>query len=252
LWLLEELSVRYELKTFKRGKDKLAPEELRKIHPLGKSPIVAVHGPNATEPTILAESAAIVEYLIDHFGKQMIPTRYKAGQEDVLGGETEEWLRYRYYMHYAEGSIMPLMLIALVIGGRCANVAGSNEERLKARTELRNAPVPFFVKWITRAIADRVDQTFLNPQFKLQLDFLEQQLASSPRNGEFFAGPTLTGADIMMIFPLEAGGNRAGITPDKYPRLTAFVERIQSRDAYKRAIKRVEEATGEKYSMKFD
>lgn len=109
--------------------------------------------------------------------------------------------------------------------------------------------MPFFIKPITRGIADRVDKAFLNRNFKTQFDFLEQQLASSPQNGDFFCGPNLTGADIMMSFPLEAGSKRAGITPEKYPKLAAFVERIHARDAYQRATKKIEEVTGEKFDM---
>jgi len=112
VWL-EELQVDYELKVYKRGDDLLAPDELKKIHPLGKSPVIGIQGPNMTQPKILAESGFIVEYLLDYFGKHLIPARYAAGQEDQLGGETEEWLRYRYYLHYAEGSLMTLMLVAL-------------------------------------------------------------------------------------------------------------------------------------------
>lgn len=120
---------------------------------------------------------------------------------------------------------------------------------LKERAEIKKASVPFFIKPITRGIADRVDNAFLNENFKTQFDFLEQQLATSPQKGDFFCGPNLTGADIMMIFPLEAGSRRAGITPQKYPKLAAFVERIHAREAYQRAVKKVEEATGEKFDM---
>ena len=92
----------------------LAPKELKDVHPLGKSPVISVQG-RSGEPKILAESGLIVEYLIDHFGKSLIPSRYVAGQEDQVGGETEEWLRYRYYMHYAEGSLMLPLVIRLVM-----------------------------------------------------------------------------------------------------------------------------------------
>lgn len=107
--------------------------------------------------------------------------------------------------------------------------------------------MPFFIKPITRGIADRINHAFLNKNFKTQFDYLEQQLATSPQNGDFFCGPNLTGADIMMIFPLEAGTKRAGITPEKYPKLAAYVERVHSREAYQRAIKKAEETTGEKF-----
>jgi glutathione S-transferase len=107
--------------------------------------------------------------------------------------------------------------------------------------------VPFFIKPITRSIAARVDNAYLDENIKLQFDFLEQQLASSPQNGEFFAGPAFSGADVMMIFPLEAAQKRAGLTQEKYPKLTAYIERIQSRPAYQRAIKKIEEVTGEEF-----
>lgn len=129
----------YELKIYKREKDMLAPEELKKVHPLGKAPVIGVQGPNMTQPKIIAESGNIVEYLIDHFGKPMIPTRYPAGQEDEVGGETEEWLRYRYYMHYAEGSLMPLLVIALFMGGEFSLCPVTSDARAAvAELERRN------------------------------------------------------------------------------------------------------------------
>jgi glutathione S-transferase len=113
LWLLEELGLEYELKTFKRNAGMRAPPELKEVHPLGKSPVITVQAEGA-EPITIAESGAIVEYLIDHYGKDLVPQRYAAGKEGP-GLETEEWLRYRQFMHYAEGTIMPYLLIALVI-----------------------------------------------------------------------------------------------------------------------------------------
>lgn len=115
MWLLEELKVNYELKIYKRGQDHQAPEDLKKVHPLGKAPVISVQGPNMKQPKIIAESAVIVEYLLDHFGKSMIPEQYPTGQEDQIGAETEEWSRYRYYMHFVEGSIMPYLLIAVIM-----------------------------------------------------------------------------------------------------------------------------------------
>jgi glutathione S-transferase len=109
--------VPYELEIFHRNREtRLAPPELKKVHALGKSPVISVLPPGATEPVVIAESAFIVEYLLDHFsnGSTLLPKRYKDGQEGKVGGETEEWLRFRYYMHYAEGSLMSLMLLSLV------------------------------------------------------------------------------------------------------------------------------------------
>jgi glutathione S-transferase len=120
------------------------------------------------------------------------------------------------------------------------------------RAEIRNVSVPFFIRPITRGIADRVDKAYLNKNIKATFDFLEEQLATSPQGGDFFCGPKLTGADIMMIFPLEAGQRRAGVTPEKFPKLSAYIDRIHERDAYQRAIKKIEEVTGEKFEAALD
>lgn len=117
LWLLEELNVDYEIKTYKRV-SKLAPDELKKIHPLGKAPVVTIELETAEKPLVLAESSFIIEYLIDHFGTWLAPERYQKGKEGQVDGETEEWIRYRYFMHYAEGSIMPLLVMALVFNSK--------------------------------------------------------------------------------------------------------------------------------------
>jgi glutathione S-transferase len=95
---------------------KFAPPELKKIHALGKSPVISVAGHDSSNPVIIAESANILEYLLDHFGKEstLLPKRYREGQEGKAGGETEEWLRFRYFMHYAEGSLMSIMMVAVV------------------------------------------------------------------------------------------------------------------------------------------
>ena len=110
---MEELNVKYDLKTYKR-QDGLAPPELKQIHPLGKSPIVTIENENMSQPLVLAESGFMTEYLAEHFGPWLIPKRYVEGKEGQIGGESEEWLRYRYFMHYAEGSVMVLLVIKLV------------------------------------------------------------------------------------------------------------------------------------------
>ena len=107
----------YEVKTYKRQR-MLAPPEFKKIHPLGKSPIISIETENTPKPIVLAESGLIAEYLIDHLAPRLVPKRYAEGKEGQLGGETESWLRYRYYMHYAEGSLMPFLLIQLVVNGK--------------------------------------------------------------------------------------------------------------------------------------
>lgn len=118
LWLLEELNLPYELKTYKRGSNKLADPKLKEVHPLGKSPILTIDRGDGREPIVLIESANMTEYLCDYYGKSLVPARYPAGKEGQIGSETEAWLRYRTFMHYAEGSLMPLNVIALIMGSK--------------------------------------------------------------------------------------------------------------------------------------
>jgi glutathione S-transferase len=117
LWLLEELKVDYELKTYKR-QNMFAPPELKEVHPLGKSPLVSVETEATSKPLVLAESGLITEYLAENFGPWLVPKKYQEGKDGQTGGETEGWLRYRYYMHYAEGSLMPMLLIALLMNSK--------------------------------------------------------------------------------------------------------------------------------------
>jgi glutathione S-transferase len=118
LWLLEELKLPYEVEIFYRNKATMfAPPELEKIHPLGKAPIISLTAPGAAEPVILAESGFMIQYLCDHFvgSTTMMPKKWKDGQEGKVGGETAEWMRYQYILHYSEGSFMPYLLLALIL-----------------------------------------------------------------------------------------------------------------------------------------
>jgi glutathione S-transferase len=198
LWLLEELELPYEIVKYQRDpKTMLAPPELKKIHPLGKSPVVVDDG------IVLAESGAILEYFAE-----------KHGRFTPAPG-TPDWRRYRYWMHYGEGSAMPPMLLKLVFD------------------RIESAPAPFFVKPVVRSIANRAKAGFIAPQIKLHLDFMEGELGKSP----WFAGNEFTVADIQMSFPLEAATARAGLD-DSRPRLMDFLQRIHARPAYKRALER--------------
>ena len=196
LWLLEELGLPYEIKRYERNaKTMLAPPELKAVHPLGKSPLLSDDG------LVIAESGAIIEYLLERYGNsQFLPAT-----------GTPDYLRYRYWLHYAEGSLMPLLVMKLVL----SSVPG--------RT-------PALIRPIGRAIVGGVEQAFLGPQLALHLDYVEAELGKS----QWFVGDQLTGADFQMSFPLEAASARAGGA--QRPRIKAFVERIQSRPAYRRAI----------------
>jgi glutathione S-transferase len=200
LWLLEELGIPYELKKYQRDPQTMfAPPELRAVHPLGKSPVIS-----DGESTI-AESGAIIEYLIE---------RYANGRLIPPPGSADR-LRYTYWLHYAEGSLMPLLLLRLVF------------DRVQA------APMPFFVKPVARGICAKVETVMIAPQLENHLDFLEAQLGKS----EWFAGAQFSAADIQMSFPLEAARVRAGLD-SRRPKLIAWLDRIGARPAYRRALEK--------------
>jgi len=226
LWLLEELKVQYELKTFERGSDMLAPPELKEVHPLGKSPVVTVQSTPEANPIVLAESSFIAEYLIDHFGPQLAPQRYQKGKDGQAGGETEEWMRYRYYLHYNEGSLMPLLVTSLI----CRNI--------------RNSPVPFFIKPITNRVAGGIETNYIDPNLKTHFAFLESQLATAPNSGEYLCGQELTGADILMSFPITASKAGGNFTKEKYPKLWAYAEKLENEEGYKKAVQKIVEVEG--------
>jgi glutathione S-transferase len=200
LWLLEELGVPYEIKRYQRdAKTMLAPSALKKVHPLGKSPVVTDDG------VTIAESGAIIEYLVERHGQGRLAP--KAG--------TPERLRYTYWLHYAEGSAMPPLVMKLVF------------------LRLKTAPMPFFLKPVARGIADKVLQAFVEPQIRLHVGFMEDALA----RGAWFAGDEFSAADIQLSFPIEAAAARGGLGVE-FPRLHAFLERIHARPAYQRALEK--------------
>lgn len=233
LWILEALSIPYALKTFKRGKDMLAPPELKAVHPLGKSPIITIERPEYAQPLVLAESAAIVEYLLNHFGgeeKGLVPKKFASEEDAAKNLETEEWLRYRFYMHYVEGSLMPQMVMALVVDS------------------VRNAPIPFFLKPIPRLVADKIQTSYLDKQFAVHFPFLESQLKSAPGTTEAqrggLCGPKFNAADILMSFPMIAATGRGVITQESYPEIVAYAGRLKKDDGYQKAVKKIEEVDG--------
>ncbi|MBN3942906.1 MULTISPECIES: glutathione S-transferase family protein [unclassified Nostoc] len=187
LWLLEELGIEYEIKFYERDpKTMMAPESLRQVHPLGKSPVIT------DADLTIAESGAIIEYLVDRYGNgRLVPT-----------SATPEHLRYKYWLHYAEGSAMPPLVMRLVL-----NNFGAGDSS--------------------------VVSGFVAPQIKLHFDYIEGEL----RKNTWFVGNEFTAADIQMSFPLEV----VAMLPEEVknrPKLKEFVERIHGRPAYKRALER--------------
>ncbi|MGH8541068.1 MAG: glutathione S-transferase [Stenotrophobium sp.] len=198
LWLLEELEVPYEIKHYQRNaKTMLAPPELKAVHPLGKSPVIT------DGDVTVAESGAIMEYIVERYGK---------GRLAPAAG-TPARLRYTYWMHYAEGSMMPLLVMKLIFGV------------IPQRS-------PALIRPIARGIASNVEKNFLGPNLRTHLDYIESELGKST----WFVGEELSAADVQMSFVLEAAAARG---PDgSRPKIAAFLQRIHARPAYQRALKK--------------
>ena len=183
LWMLEELGLPYEIRRYQRdAKTMLAPPELRRVHPLGKSPVIEDDG------LVIAETGAIVEYLVE-----------KADGRLGAPAHRDAALRYRFWLHYAEGSLMPPLLVKLVLGR-----------------------IPLLGKKIAARIQPMIDR---------HLDYVESELAQRP----WFAGDEMTGADIMMSFPLEAARSRAGLDASR-PATIAWLDKVHARPAYQAAL----------------
>jgi glutathione S-transferase len=198
LWLLEELGLQYEIVRYQRGPDMRAPKELRDIHPLGKSPVITDAGKT------IAESGAIVEYLTQAYGDGRLLPR----------PNTPERLRYTYWLHYAEGSAMPPLLLKLLF------------TVMPKRT-------PALLRPLVRKVSSQVLTALVNPQLKQHMAFWEEELSKTT----WFAGDEFTAADIQMSFPLEAAEARAGLEQG-HPKAVAFLERIHARPAYIRALEK--------------
>lgn len=200
LWMLEELAVPYEIKRYERDpKTMMAPDSLRKVHALGKSPVIT------DGDLTIAESGTIIEYLAQTYGREsMLP---EPG--------TQAWLDCSYWLHYAEGSLMPPLVMRLVF------------------EKIRTSPMPFFIKPVAKGIVSKTNEMFIGPQIKNHMDFVEAHLSDH----EWFLGSSLSAADIQMSFPLEASVAR-GLVDSSRPHIVDYVARIHARPAYQRALEK--------------
>ena len=187
LWLLEELGIDYEIKYYQRDAETmLAPPSLYEVHPLGKSPVIT------DADRTIAESGAIVEYIVNRYGNGKL----------VPAGETPEHLRYTYWLHYAEGSAMPPLLMNLIFN----------------LFEIKDS---------------KAMDGFIAPQIKLHFDYIESELSKS----KWFAGEEFTAADIQMSFPLELLASLPQQLESR-PKIKDFLYRIHEQPAYKRGIEK--------------
>ena len=183
LWMLEELGLPYEIIRYERDKKTmLAPPELKRVHPLGKSAVIEDEG------RVIAETGAIAEYLVERADGRLGAPAHR-----------DSALRYRFWLHYAEGSLMPPLLIKLVL-----------------------SKIP---------IMGKIAMKRIQPMIDIHLDYVERELAEHP----WFAGDELTAADVMMSFPLEAARARAGLDASR-PATVAWLKKVHARPAYQAAL----------------
>lgn len=198
LWLLEELGVDYQLETYQRdAKTNLAPAEMKAVHPLGRSPVLT------TDNGALAESGAIIEYIIQHYGNGTFKP----------APDSSAYQQYLFWLHFAEGSLMPPRVAALVFS--------------KAKQK-----VPLLLRPLAAKILDGITDAYYGPNLKVSMKYTESYL----KNHEWFAGESISGADIQMSFPLESLV-ALGHAKD-YPATTDYVKRFQARPAYQRALEK--------------
>nr|WP_024965969.1 glutathione S-transferase [Pantoea sp. IMH] len=203
LWMLEELEIPYQIKRYQRETTMLAPESLKKVHPLGKSPVIT------DENRVVAESGAILEYLEERYDAE---GRLKLVDED-------ERLQSRYWLHYAEGSLMPLLVMKLIF------------------SRMGKPPVPWLLRPVGSAFGKGVQKGYLDKQLATHRDYIEQHLSSH----EWFAGPRFSIADVQMSFPLQALSARGGAASS--PAIQAWLGKVQMRAAWQRALKQGGELT---------
>lgn len=197
LWLLEELELDYQVQPYQRQADtQLAPSALKRVHPLGKAPVIT-DGQNT-----IAESGAIIEYLLRRYGRHLIPHQ-----------DSEAYQHYLYWLHFAEGSLMPPLLVNLIF------------------EKIRSSRMPFIAKPVANAIAKRVSELFVFPNINSLLAFIEDHLADN----RWFAGERLSGADFQMSFPLQAA-KHDGFVNAKHPHIDRFLQAVRAREAYQRAL----------------
>lgn len=197
LWCLEELELDYQMKRYERDPVTIrAPQSLKDVHPLGKSPVIT------DGDKVIAESGAIIEYLLAKDAQQ----RFTPSDEQAV-------IDYRYWLHFSEGSLMPPLVMRLVF------------------EKMKTSPMPFFVKPVAKGIADKVLKTFVMPEVRNMLAYINDWLEKR----EWFAGNALSGADFQMSFPLEASVAR-GLVDDRYPHIRRYVNMFQDRPAYLRAL----------------
>ncbi|KOG98925.1 bifunctional glutathione transferase/peroxidase DI49_2817 [Saccharomyces eubayanus] len=201
LWLLDHLKLEYEIVPYKRDANFRAPPELKKIHPLGRSPLLEVEDRETGKKKVLAESGFIFQYVLQHFDHSHV----------LMSGDSDIADQVNYYLFYGEGSLQPPLMIEFVL------------------SKVKDSGMPFPISYLAGKVADKISQAYSGGELKNQLDFLEGEIK---KNNGYLVDGKLSGADILISFPLQMAFERKFAKAEDYPVIAKWLETITSEDSY--------------------
>lgn len=215
LWILDQLKLDYEIIPYYRDENFRAPVELKKVHPLGRSPLLELEDRKTGSKKILSESGYIFQYILQHFDKT----------KSLDNADPEKSEEIQYYLHYVEGSLQPPLLIELIL------------------SMVQNASIPFPFSFFSSKVAEKIGEKYSRGEVKNQLDYVEGQIS---KNDGYLVGGKLSAADILMSFPLEAAFGRQFADPNQYPSIDRWLKNLKVLESYT-ASKKKAEANGDTF-----
>lgn len=213
LFLLEQLKLDYEIVSYKRGEDFRAPEELKKVHPLGRAPLVELEDRTTGKKKVLAESGYIFQYILGHLDTSGL----------LKNDDPEQAEQIQYYLHYVEGSLQPPLMIEFLL------------------SMTKKAPIPFPISYLVGMITGKISSKYSAGELKNQIDFIESEIS---KNQGFLVGGKLSGADILMSFPLTMAFKRGFAQQKDYPAITKWLDSLEALDSHAAAKKKAQALGG--------
>lgn len=201
LWLLDHLKLEYEIIPYKRDANFRAPPELKKIHPLGRSPLLEVEDRETGKKKVLAESGFIFQYVLQHFDHSHV----------LMSEDSDIADQVNYYLFYGEGSLQPPLMVEFVL------------------SKVKDSGMPFPISYLAGKVANKISQAYSSGELKNQLDFLEAEIK---KNNGYLVDGKLSGADILISFPLQMAFERKFAKSEDYPVIAKWLETITSEDSY--------------------
>ncbi|CEP62636.1 bifunctional glutathione transferase/peroxidase LALA0_S06e00232g [Lachancea lanzarotensis] len=201
LWLLDHLNLAYEIIPYKRDEGFRAPDELRKVHPLGRAPIITIEDKTTNKIKTLAESGFIFHHILQNFDKSNILNNPNPDANDQI----------EYYLYYSEGSLQPPLMIEFLL------------------SMVNKAPIPFPISWVARKVAGTISEKYSRGETKNQLDFVDSEIS---KNNGYLVDGRFSGADIMLSFPLEMAFQRGFANADQYPNIDKWLKKIKTEKSY--------------------